>query len=149
MTTLTIKRNGNPKIREEGWKGNKYLYMRGKLVISFWKGGGRDRLDYHKTQPHLELDLGLKKIKPNLCHPRLLCTHTYPNRGRARLEWLEKPTNLPSLGVKKIMNKHDHTNSLNRTRCLSYRYHNVSFKPMNYVKEHLFFMGLITGLPNR
>ena len=39
MTTLTIKRNGNPKMREEGWKGNKYLYVRGKLVISFWKGG--------------------------------------------------------------------------------------------------------------
>ena len=43
MTTLTIKRNGNPKMREEGWKGNKYLYVMGKLVISFWKEeGGED-----------------------------------------------------------------------------------------------------------
>ena len=40
MTTLTIERNGKPKMRDEGWKGNKYLYMRGKLVISFWNGEG-------------------------------------------------------------------------------------------------------------
>ena len=43
MATLTIESNGNPKMREEGWKGNKYLYVMGKLVISFWKEeGGED-----------------------------------------------------------------------------------------------------------
>ena len=102
------------------------------------------------TKPDLVLNpmFGFKKINLNLSHPRLLCSYTHPNKGRVGwATWKSHEIVIPK--SEKIVNKRNHTNSLNRTRCLCYRYYNILFKPMDDMKEHFFFMGSITSIPKR
>ena len=148
MTTLTIKRNGNPKmttliINIYTWGVNlEFHFGRGE-------GEGQGMLDYYKTQPHLELDLGLKKKNQTYSIPDYYApipiligagqgsvtwkTHKFAIPMSEKKSWISIITQIHSIelyvyAIGTIMS------------CLN---------PLMMWKSIYFFMGLITGLPNR